>query len=151
MTVHSAVMFTNVCTDHFPPVPLQGPMQLTLKFCVRRKTDSIDKRFCFDVETIERLVQTKMWDEATPGPCEINRWTGGRQGQSVRAKWTVAQTIPEQWVLTGSRWHTPQIHGRNTTSSYLYEKAVRCDALAMRTSDIFLEVCRKASSVDRLF
>uniref|UniRef100_A0A669DPG7 Oligophrenin 1 n=1 Tax=Oreochromis niloticus TaxID=8128 RepID=A0A669DPG7_ORENI len=56
----------------------QGPTQLTLKSCIRRKTESIDKRFCFDVETIERLVQTitfqalsegdrKLWMEAMDG------------------------------------------------------------------------------------
>uniref|UniRef100_A0AAX7UAA1 Oligophrenin 1 n=1 Tax=Astatotilapia calliptera TaxID=8154 RepID=A0AAX7UAA1_ASTCA len=56
----------------------QGPIQLTLKSCIRRKTESIDKRFCFDVETIERLVQTitfqalsegdrKLWMEAMDG------------------------------------------------------------------------------------
>lgn len=32
----------------------QGPLDLTLKYCVRRKTESIDKRFCFDIETNER-------------------------------------------------------------------------------------------------
>lgn len=32
----------------------QGTMDLTLKYCVRRKTESIDKRFCFDIETNER-------------------------------------------------------------------------------------------------
>lgn len=30
------------------------PVHLILKSCVRRKTDSIDKRFCFDIETVER-------------------------------------------------------------------------------------------------
>lgn len=34
----------------------QGPVDLTLKYCVRRKTESIDKRFCFDIETNERWV-----------------------------------------------------------------------------------------------
>lgn len=53
---------------------LQGPTFLTLKSCIRRKTDSIDKRFCFDVETNERLVQTKLWVEATREPCGMNRW-----------------------------------------------------------------------------
>lgn len=38
----------------------QGPTQLTLKSCIRRKTESIDKRFCFDVETNERLAQTNL-------------------------------------------------------------------------------------------
>lgn len=41
----------------FPPP--QGPTQLTLKSCIRRKTESIDKRFCFDVETNERLAKCK--------------------------------------------------------------------------------------------
>uniref|UniRef100_A0A665UU68 Oligophrenin 1 n=1 Tax=Echeneis naucrates TaxID=173247 RepID=A0A665UU68_ECHNA len=35
------------------PTTKQGPAQLTLKSCIRRKSDSIDKRFCFDVETVE--------------------------------------------------------------------------------------------------
>ncbi|TUE36594.1 Oligophrenin-1 [Bagarius yarrelli] len=29
-------------------------VELTLKLCIRRKSDSIDKRFCFDIETQER-------------------------------------------------------------------------------------------------
>uniref|UniRef100_A0A673A558 Oligophrenin 1 n=1 Tax=Sphaeramia orbicularis TaxID=375764 RepID=A0A673A558_9TELE len=51
--------------------------QLTLKSCIRRKTDSIDKRFCFDVETIERNSPVtfqalsegdrKLWMEAMDG------------------------------------------------------------------------------------
>ncbi|KAL3042270.1 hypothetical protein OYC64_020253 [Pagothenia borchgrevinki] len=55
----------------------QGPMQLTLKSCIRRKTESIDKRFCFDVETIERPLPVtfqaltegdrKLWMEAMDG------------------------------------------------------------------------------------
>uniref|UniRef100_A0A7N8X0Q7 Oligophrenin 1 n=1 Tax=Mastacembelus armatus TaxID=205130 RepID=A0A7N8X0Q7_9TELE len=49
----------------------QGPTQLTLKFCIRRKTESIDKRFCFDVETNERLALSegdrKLWMEAMDG------------------------------------------------------------------------------------
>uniref|UniRef100_A0A674MAA1 Oligophrenin 1 n=1 Tax=Takifugu rubripes TaxID=31033 RepID=A0A674MAA1_TAKRU len=55
----------------------QGPMHLTLKSCVRRKSDSIDKRFCFDVETSERNMpvtfqalserERKLWMEAMDG------------------------------------------------------------------------------------
>uniref|UniRef100_A0A8D3BSR8 Oligophrenin-1 n=1 Tax=Scophthalmus maximus TaxID=52904 RepID=A0A8D3BSR8_SCOMX len=51
--------------------------QLTLKSCFRRKTESIDKRFCFDVETNERNMPVtfqalsegdrKMWMEAMDG------------------------------------------------------------------------------------
>ncbi|XP_076024658.1 oligophrenin-1 isoform X2 [Genypterus blacodes] len=55
----------------------QGPTQLTLKSCFRRKTESIDKRFCFDVETNERNTPVtfqalsegdrKQWMEAMDG------------------------------------------------------------------------------------
>ncbi len=30
-----------------------------LKSCIRRKTDSIDKRFCFDIEVVERWVSAR--------------------------------------------------------------------------------------------
>lgn len=107
----STIVESILHTKHFPNFSLQGPTQLTLKSCIRRKTESIDKRFCFDVETNERLAQTKPRDEATQKPCGINRfrrrgWTGGLQGQSVRAKWTVAQTIPKQRARAGNRWQT---------------------------------------------
>uniref|UniRef100_A0A671LC64 Oligophrenin-1-like n=1 Tax=Sinocyclocheilus anshuiensis TaxID=1608454 RepID=A0A671LC64_9TELE len=55
----------------------QTTAQLTLKSCVRRKTDSTDKRFCFDIETNERCspvllqaiseVNRKQWMEAMDG------------------------------------------------------------------------------------
>ncbi|XP_051748892.1 oligophrenin-1 isoform X2 [Ctenopharyngodon idella] len=55
----------------------QTTAQLTLKSCVRRKTDSTDKRFCFDIETTERCspvllqaiseVNRKQWMEAMDG------------------------------------------------------------------------------------
>ncbi|KAK2828446.1 hypothetical protein Q5P01_019480 [Channa striata] len=59
------------------PTTKQGPTQLTLKSCIRRKTESIDKRFCFDVETNERNThvtfqalsegERKLWMEAMDG------------------------------------------------------------------------------------
>uniref|UniRef100_A0A665UU44 Oligophrenin 1 n=1 Tax=Echeneis naucrates TaxID=173247 RepID=A0A665UU44_ECHNA len=59
------------------PTTKQGPAQLTLKSCIRRKSDSIDKRFCFDVETVERNTPVtfqalsegdrKLWMEAMDG------------------------------------------------------------------------------------
>lgn len=55
----------------------QTTAQLTLKSCIRRKTDSTDKRFCFDIETSERgspvllqaisEVNRKQWIEAMDG------------------------------------------------------------------------------------
>ncbi|XP_053473941.1 oligophrenin-1 isoform X1 [Ictalurus furcatus] len=52
------------------------PVELTLKSCIRRKSDTIDKRFCFDIETQERPLVTlqamsecnrKQWMEAMDG------------------------------------------------------------------------------------
>lgn len=37
-----------------------------------------------------------LWDKQV----QAARWAGGLQGQSVKAKWTVAQTIPKQWAGT---------------------------------------------------
>ncbi|XP_078219711.1 oligophrenin-1 isoform X5 [Callithrix jacchus] len=55
----------------------EGPLDLTLKYCVRRKTESIDKRFCFDIETNERPgtitlqalseANRRLWMEAMDG------------------------------------------------------------------------------------
>ncbi|KAF7664191.1 hypothetical protein LDENG_00185360 [Lucifuga dentata] len=59
------------------PTTKQGPTLLTLKSCIRRKTESIDKRFCFDMETNERNTPVtfqalsegdrKLWMEAMDG------------------------------------------------------------------------------------
>ncbi|XP_023818174.1 oligophrenin-1 [Oryzias latipes] len=59
------------------PSVKQSPTILTLKSCIRRKTESIDKRFCFDVETVERNAPVtfqaladgdrKLWMEAMDG------------------------------------------------------------------------------------
>ncbi|KAF7205989.1 oligophrenin-1 isoform X1 [Nothobranchius furzeri] len=59
------------------PNTKQAPTLLTLKSCIRRRTESIDKRFCFDVETAERNAPVtfqalsegdrKLWMEAMDG------------------------------------------------------------------------------------
>ncbi|XP_036436047.1 oligophrenin-1 isoform X1 [Colossoma macropomum] len=58
------------------PATKQVPLELTLKSCIRRKSESIDKRFCFDIETQERPtftvqsiseVNRKQWMEAMDG------------------------------------------------------------------------------------
>ncbi|KAJ8266488.1 hypothetical protein GJAV_G00130990 [Gymnothorax javanicus] len=59
------------------PAAKQGTTELQLKSCIRRKSESIDKRFCFDVETIERVAPVtlqavsensrKLWIEAMDG------------------------------------------------------------------------------------
>ncbi|XP_018410240.1 PREDICTED: oligophrenin-1 [Nanorana parkeri] len=65
------------------PGSRQVSQELTLKSCIRRKTDSIDKRFCFDVETNERQgtitfqafseTNRRLWIEAMDGKEPIYR------------------------------------------------------------------------------
>uniref|UniRef100_A0A8C4X881 Rho GTPase-activating protein 42 n=1 Tax=Erpetoichthys calabaricus TaxID=27687 RepID=A0A8C4X881_ERPCA len=62
---------------------MSPPEMFKLKSCIRRKTDSIDKRFCFDIEVVERhgiitlqaLSESnrKLWLEAMDGK-EPVRW-----------------------------------------------------------------------------
>ncbi|XP_034160890.1 rho GTPase-activating protein 42 isoform X2 [Pangasianodon hypophthalmus] len=64
-------------TNKQSDVVLNPPEVFKLKSCIRRKTDSIDKRFCFDVEVVERhgiitlqaLSESnrRMWLEAMDG------------------------------------------------------------------------------------
>nr|XP_023689956.1 oligophrenin-1 isoform X1 [Paramormyrops kingsleyae] len=59
------------------PVTKQGPVELKLKLCIRRRSESTDKRFCFDIETCERTAPVtlqalseanrKLWMEAMDG------------------------------------------------------------------------------------
>lgn len=49
------------CVSDYVPFFFQNglvtgsPEMFKLKSCIRRKTDSIDKRFCFDIEVVERF------------------------------------------------------------------------------------------------
>lgn len=94
----------------------QGPTQLTLKSCVRRKSDSIDKRFCFDVETSERLVQPAAGEAE---PCGINRWTGGLTRTTREGEMDHSPNNPR---ATGTPWKQMALfyfRRKDTTSSYL--------------------------------
>uniref|UniRef100_A0A671WML5 Rho GTPase activating protein 42a n=1 Tax=Sparus aurata TaxID=8175 RepID=A0A671WML5_SPAAU len=51
----SSKMFTMSNTESRPNGVVNGtPEMFRLRSCVRRKRDSIDKRFCFDIEVVER-------------------------------------------------------------------------------------------------
>uniref|UniRef100_A0A2K5Y7M9 Oligophrenin-1 n=1 Tax=Mandrillus leucophaeus TaxID=9568 RepID=A0A2K5Y7M9_MANLE len=73
------------------PGAKQGPLDLTLKYCVRRKTESIDKRFCFDIETNERPgtitlqalseANRRLWMEAMDGKEPVSYLTLGKPPQ----------------------------------------------------------------------
>ncbi|TRZ05713.1 hypothetical protein HGM15179_021394, partial [Zosterops borbonicus] len=78
------------------PGDKQGTLDLTLKSCVRRKTDSIDKRFCFDIETNERSgtitlpalseANRRLWMEAMDGkePIRAGKNSSGIIALSVK-------------------------------------------------------------------
>ncbi|XP_051903292.1 rho GTPase-activating protein 42 [Hippocampus zosterae] len=78
----SSKMFTMSNTEARPAgrqngVPNGAPEMFRLRSCVRRKTDSIDKRFCFDIEVVERHgvitlqalseANRRLWMEAMDG------------------------------------------------------------------------------------
>uniref|UniRef100_A0A2K5EET9 Rho GTPase-activating protein 42 n=1 Tax=Aotus nancymaae TaxID=37293 RepID=A0A2K5EET9_AOTNA len=48
-----------------------SPEMFKLKSCIRRKTDSIDKRFCFDIEVVERhgIITLQAFSEANRKLC----------------------------------------------------------------------------------
>ncbi|XP_037603684.1 LOW QUALITY PROTEIN: rho GTPase-activating protein 42 [Sebastes umbrosus] len=78
----SSKMFTMSNTEARPASRQNGvvngtPEMFKLRSCVRRKTDSIDKRFCFDIEVVERHgvitlqalseANRRLWMEAMDG------------------------------------------------------------------------------------
>ncbi|XP_042287219.1 rho GTPase-activating protein 42 [Thunnus maccoyii] len=78
----SSKMFTMSNTEARPASRQNGvvngtPEMFRLRSCVRRKTDSIDKRFCFDIEVVERHgvitlqavseANRRLWMEAMDG------------------------------------------------------------------------------------
>ncbi|XP_037323737.2 rho GTPase-activating protein 42 [Pungitius pungitius] len=78
----STKMFTMSNTEARPASRQNGvsngtPEMFKLRSCVRRKTDSIDKRFCFDIEVVERHsvitlqalseANRRLWMEAMDG------------------------------------------------------------------------------------
>ncbi|XP_077597291.1 rho GTPase-activating protein 42 isoform X2 [Stigmatopora nigra] len=78
----SSKMFSMSNTEARPAnrqngVPNGTPESFRLRSCVRRKTDSIDKRFCFDIEVVERHgvitlqalseANRRLWMEAMDG------------------------------------------------------------------------------------
>ena len=57
LRLNTFVRFDDSCVPMFQNGLVLSPAEMfKLKSCIRRKTDSIDKRFCFDVEVVERCV-----------------------------------------------------------------------------------------------
>lgn len=56
-----------------------------------------------------------LWDKQVRGD-EVNRWFARTE---CEAKWTVAQTIPEQWAGAGNRWQEPGLE-EGTQQAHIY-------------------------------
>uniref|UniRef100_A0AAQ6AIG7 Rho GTPase activating protein 42b n=1 Tax=Amphiprion ocellaris TaxID=80972 RepID=A0AAQ6AIG7_AMPOC len=71
------------------------PEMFRLRSCVRRKTDSIDKRFCFDIEVVERHgvitlqalseANRRLWMEAMDGKEPVGRFQSSIQPLSIHS------------------------------------------------------------------
>lgn len=110
---------------------LQGPTHLTLKSCIRRKTESIDKRFCFDVETNERWVRKRSKKKKLERKWRQRRshvgWKAeGKTGEQVASKdtaWGLNGLEPKQSLSNG---RTPWADGEvcdfreGTQQAHLY-------------------------------
>ncbi|KGL72564.1 Rho GTPase-activating protein 26, partial [Tinamus guttatus] len=59
---------------------------VTLKSCTRRKTDSIEKRFCFDVEAVDRPINRVPREDGRgftrPSPCVFQVYNSNKDNQS---------------------------------------------------------------------
>uniref|UniRef100_A0A672JJV4 Oligophrenin 1 n=1 Tax=Salarias fasciatus TaxID=181472 RepID=A0A672JJV4_SALFA len=96
------------------PTVKQGPTQLTLRSCIRRKTESIDKRFCFDVETIERNGPVtfqalsegdrKLWMEAMDGKEPIYHSPIHKQAESKSVTMILYPSNPGDVDLHSIDW-----------------------------------------------
>uniref|UniRef100_A0AAQ5YPF5 Rho GTPase activating protein 42b n=1 Tax=Amphiprion ocellaris TaxID=80972 RepID=A0AAQ5YPF5_AMPOC len=94
----SSKMFTMSNTESRPASRQNGmvngtPEMFRLRSCVRRKTDSIDKRFCFDIEVVERHgvitlqalseANRRLWMEAMDGKEPVGRFQSSIQPLSI--------------------------------------------------------------------
>uniref|UniRef100_A0A671KLG9 Rho GTPase-activating protein 42 n=1 Tax=Sinocyclocheilus anshuiensis TaxID=1608454 RepID=A0A671KLG9_9TELE len=99
-----------------------GKQVLNLKSCIRRRTDSIDKRFCFDIEVVERhgiitlqaLSESnrRLWMEAMDGkePVRATTQIGGVNSKVQRLMTSVfAAKAPADMDLDPDTWDNKTI------------------------------------------
>ncbi|KAI4814392.1 hypothetical protein KUCAC02_003588 [Chaenocephalus aceratus] len=101
--------------------------QLTLKSCIRRKTESIDKRFCFDVETIERYTPVtfqaltegdrKLWMEAMDGKEPVSELLVSSQCGLLTA---ASEICSVESALMTQAWLLAVVH-TSTTASFHFQ------------------------------
>uniref|UniRef100_A0A9J8DBS0 Rho GTPase activating protein 42a n=1 Tax=Cyprinus carpio carpio TaxID=630221 RepID=A0A9J8DBS0_CYPCA len=84
-----------------------GKQVLNLKSCIRRRTDSIDKRFCFDIEVVERhgIITLQALSES-------NRrlWMEAMDGKEPVRKYTLFSTVTLTRCVFEAKFHLTQVH-----------------------------------------
>lgn len=83
-----------------PPLSQGDEESFTLKSCTRRKTDSIEKRFCFDVEAVDRWVCVKCINELL-GAITSRRHTVGLLSSlqtGERTEWVFSAWSPSSFA-----------------------------------------------------
>uniref|UniRef100_A0A8C2AD89 Rho GTPase activating protein 42a n=1 Tax=Cyprinus carpio TaxID=7962 RepID=A0A8C2AD89_CYPCA len=84
-----------------------GKQVLNLKSCIRRRTDSIDKRFCFDIEVVERhgIITLQALSES-------NRrlWMEAMDGKEPVRKYTLFSIVTLTRCVFEAKFHLTQVH-----------------------------------------
>ncbi|KFP02112.1 Rho GTPase-activating protein 26, partial [Calypte anna] len=99
---------------------------VTLKSCTRRKTDSIEKRFCFDVEAVDRpgviTMQAlseedrRLWMEAMDGREPV--YNSNKDSQSEGSKYLTAQLDNIGFSIIKKCIHAVETRGINEQGLY---------------------------------
>uniref|UniRef100_A0AAQ4PA93 Rho GTPase activating protein 42a n=1 Tax=Gasterosteus aculeatus aculeatus TaxID=481459 RepID=A0AAQ4PA93_GASAC len=131
---------TALCSQN--GVPNGTPEMFKLRSCVRRKTDSIDKRFCFDIEVVERhsVITLQALSEA-------NRrlWMEAMDGKEPRLMTTVfASTAPTDMQLDPDTWD-------NKTITSGLKNYFRCLAEPVLTYRLHKEFIKAAKHDDQKY
>uniref|UniRef100_A0A8C4EKY1 Rho GTPase activating protein 42a n=1 Tax=Dicentrarchus labrax TaxID=13489 RepID=A0A8C4EKY1_DICLA len=142
----SSKMFTMSNTESRPNGVVNGaPEMFRLRSCVRRKRDSIDKRFCFDIEVVERHgvitlqalseANRRLWMEAMDGKEPFNH---------VLSFFPVASTAPSDVQLDADAWD-------NKTITSGLKNYFRCLAEPLLTYRLHKEFIKAAKYDDQKY
>uniref|UniRef100_A0A2K5I7V5 Rho GTPase-activating protein 42 n=1 Tax=Colobus angolensis palliatus TaxID=336983 RepID=A0A2K5I7V5_COLAP len=87
-----------------------SPEMFKLKSCIRRKTDSIDKRFCFDIEVVERhgIITLQAFSEANRKKCIQAVETRGQCSFLSRVSFLHRKLSECIWSSTWINFKTPK-------------------------------------------
>uniref|UniRef100_A0A3Q1KAL1 Rho GTPase activating protein 42b n=1 Tax=Anabas testudineus TaxID=64144 RepID=A0A3Q1KAL1_ANATE len=134
----STKMFTMSSTEARPA------SRQVLRSCVRRKTDSIDKRFCFDIEVVERhgVITLQALSEA-------NRrlWMEAMDGKGYRSLiiyFPLASTAPADIQVNADTWD-------NKTITSGLKNYFRCLAEPLLTYRLHKEFIKAATYDDQTY